>query len=100
MKQVSDKQRRLNAEVTKIKKAKPKICIVCGRNCDPGDAMHLLNKNIFGKYYTEPKNIWRGHRECHMIFDDSKAFRSEQTEIIKIVREYATDCEVYQYFGV
>jgi hypothetical protein len=99
MKQVSDKQDKKNREVARIKKTKPDFCAVCRQPCIGGDGMHLMNKQVFPQYYTEPLNIWKAHRECHRRYDDDRAFRSKQKHIITIVRGFATEQEINRYFG-
>jgi hypothetical protein len=101
MRKVSTKQAARNREVARIKATKPDTCIFCKGYCKHGDGVHLMNKNIFQQYYTEPANIWKGHRECHTKFDDgTKEYRATFAHIVEIVRSFATKEEVYQYFGI
>jgi len=98
MKKVSTKQAKKNYLVHKAKNEKDKICVICNQYCENGDPVHLMNKNIYPQYYTEPANIHRGHRECHTKYDDNKAFRMQQKQIIEIVRTFASEQEINQYF--
>jgi hypothetical protein len=98
MKLISNKQAKKNREVARIKKTKPDICVVCRMPCTDCDAMHLLNKQVYPQYYTEPMNIWKAHRECHRRYDDDKAFRIKQKHIITIVWLFATEQEINRYF--
>lgn len=100
MKKISKSQAAKNRLVSKAKAGKPRFCIVCGLPCENGDGMHLMNKQIFPQYYTEPLNIWPGHRTCHNHFDNDKTYRGTCDKIINIVRQFATPEEISQYFGV
>ena len=96
MKKVSTKQAQKNRELARIKAQKPDTCVLCGRYAN--DLAHLLPKSIYGKYYTEPMNLWKAHRGCHRLYDDHKLFRMQQKHIIDIVRTFASELEVNQYF--
>jgi citrate lyase synthetase len=98
MKKVSDKQRKRNAEVARIKKTKPNTCIICGQK--GGDAAHLLPRSTFPEYYTEPNNIVIMCRDCHCNFDDNISFRQQQTKLIESARTYATKEEIHRYFDI
>ena len=98
MKQISKKQNQKNSLVKKARDSKEHICIICKRYCENGDAVHLLPRSTFPQYYTEPLNVWRGHRECHARYDDNKAFRSSLTHIIDIVRKFASEQDINRYF--
>lgn len=98
MKRYSKAQQQKNTLVHKAKNEKENICIVCKNYCESGDPMHLLPKSTFPQYYTEPLNIWRGHRECHKRYDDNKSFRSSLNHIIDIVSKFATKEEINRYF--
>ena len=99
MKKVSTKQAQKNRELARINAQKPDFCIVCGMPIyRESDLMHLLPKSIYGKYYTEPMNLWKAHRGCHRLYDDHKLFRMQQKHIIDIVRTFASEQEINQYF--
>ena len=98
MKKVSDKQRKRNAEIARIKQNKPKTCIVCMGVCLDGDLMHIFPKSIYKQYYTTDSNLWIGHRQCHERFDSDPEFRRKQTHIIEIARTFATEQEINRHF--
>ena len=101
MRKVSTKQAAKNREVARIKATKPDTCIFCNGYCKHGDAIHIMPKSVYPQYYTEPNNIWKGHRECHTLFDDgTKEYRATFTHIVELVRGFATKEEIYQYFNV
>lgn len=98
MRQISDRQRRLNKAVSDVKNSKPKTCIICLGFCPDGDAVHLLPRSTFPEYYTARWNIWRGHRGCHQRYDDDKTFRSSLKHIRDIIREQDKQAE-RRYFN-
>lgn len=102
MKKVSAKQAQRNAILAKIKKTKPDVCIFCQTSCSPYDGLcHLLPKSIYGQYYLELLNLWKGHTECHARYDNgSQEYRLKFPHIISLVRSFASRGEIYRYFGI
>ena len=94
----SKKQSQKNTLVKKARDSKEHICIICRNYCEQGDPVHLLPRSTFPQYYTEPLNVWRGHRECHRRYDDNKSFRGSLTHIIDIVSKFANKEEINRYF--
>lgn len=97
MKQVSSKQRRINSELTKIKKTLGTRCAICGR--EGHDLSHIFPRSLYPEYQTDPRNLQILCRECHRRFDDDRAFRRSQTSIVeraKMIDELATN----RYFGL
>lgn len=97
MRKISNKQSRINAELTRIKKTMPKRCEICGRYGD--DLSHILPRSLYPEHQTDPRNLQILCRDCHRRFDDDRAFRRSQTAIVekaKKVDELATN----RYFGL
>ena len=102
MKQVSAKQARRNAELSRIKAEKPNTCIFCQLPCMQTDALcHLLPKSVYPQYYTEPKNLWKGHFACHERYDNgTKEYLATLKHIVALVLRFANECEIHRYFGI
>jgi len=102
MKKLSSKQSERNKILERIKKTKPNQCIFCRTSCSPYVALcHLFPKGIYGQYYTEVQNVWKGHDTCHRLFDDgTDEYRAGFSHIVEIVRGYATEQEIYRHFGL
>lgn len=100
MRAVSKKQAQRNREVARIKESLPERCFFCGCYLSDGDAAHLLPKSIYPQYYTEPLNIVRACRTCHMVYDDSVWYRSQCEEAIEQAGKFATIHEIRRHFGL
>ena len=88
LKQVSKKQSSKNAELAKIKRDLPDICII-PECCSKGDDLcHLLPKSLYPEYYTKKENLVRMCRMHHNLFDDYKDFRQKQTFLFNQVAEF------------
>ena len=85
MKKVSDKQKIKDRELAKIKASLPKVCYICGRNCNCEGA-HILPRSTFPEYYTLPTNLIPLCKECHFKFDNDLSFRQEQEHIFEIAK--------------
>lgn len=96
MKKVSDKQRKRNAEIARIKQNKPKTCIFCGRYAN--DLAHLFPRSTHPQYYTDERNLVIMCRDCHNLYDSNLIFRNAQTNIIEIARTFATEQEINRHF--
>lgn len=100
MRQVSKKQARKNAEITRIKKTLPVKCHLCPNRRN--DMAHLIPKATFPQYYTEEWNLVQMCRSCHNKYDNNKAFRVEQTELFQRVMANVDEEDkgrVKRYFG-
>ena len=100
MKQISDKQRKKNQIITKIKaeliEETGNVCRICGNYGN--DTMHLMPKSMFPEYYLEPRNLVLGCRGCHNSYDDIITFRQQQTDLISQCREFAFENQINHYF--
>ena len=86
MKKVSDKQKIKDRELVKIKASLPKVCYICGRNCNCEGA-HILPRSTFPEYYTLLTNLIPLCKECHFKFDNDLEFRQNQKHIFEIAKE-------------
>lgn len=73
MRQVSKKQSKINATLSKIKSNLPKRCYLCG--CNGSDLAHILPRGQFPQYITEDWNLIILCRYCHNKFDGNREFR-------------------------
>ncbi len=85
MKNKSDKQRKKDAALARIKKELPKVCVVCGRAGN--DLAHILPRSLYPEYYCDPRNLMILCRDCHNLYDNDIEFRKKQTKILKRARE-------------
>lgn len=86
MKKVSNNQRLKDRELAKIKALLPKVCFICGRNCNCEGA-HIFPRSTFPEYYTLPTNLIPLCKECHFKFDNDLEFRQQQKHIFEIAKE-------------
>ncbi|HQG58651.1 MAG TPA: hypothetical protein PLM44_02335 [bacterium] len=100
MKNISDKQAKKNAKLTKIKKDMDKTCYFCGK--EGNDLCHILPKSLFPQYYTQEWNLIILCRKHYKLFDDNiefrKMFDSLYRSIIKKVNKEDYGL-VQKYFG-
>lgn len=101
MKQISDKQRKKNQIIAKIKaeliEETGNVCRICGNYGN--DAAHLLPKGgLYCQHEIETRNIVILCRCCHNLYDNDTLFRKEQTSLISQCREFAFEHEVNNYF--
>lgn len=100
MKTISDKQRKKNQAIAKIKakliEETGNVCRICGGYGN--DTMHLMPKSMFPEYYLEPRNLIIGCRSCHNSFDNVISFRRAQTSLISQCREFAFENQINHYF--
>lgn len=82
---ISEKQKKKNAELSKIKEALPKECFLCGRPAN--DLAHLLPRSLFPEYYTEPKNVVILCRQCHDKYDNDISFRQRQKRLYNLAKQ-------------
>lgn len=87
MKNKSIKQQVRDNKVAKIKSTLPKVCEICGVYCE-GDAAHLLPKSMYPEHYTNPLNIIRLCRYCHVKYDNDLKFRQQQGKLFDHICEY------------
>ena len=76
MKQVSNKQARINRELRKLKQElgyESERCRLCGARGT--DLAHLLPRSLYPEYQTEEWNVTILCRKCHDIFDRDREFR-------------------------
>lgn len=97
MRKVSQKQARINAELSRIKKGMPRICAICGRFGD--DLSHILPRSLYPEYQTDPRNLQILCRECHRLFDNDREFRRNQTKIVKQAKQI-DECAANRYFDL
>lgn len=97
MKQVSQKQRRINSELAKIKKTLGTRCAICGR--EGHDLSHILPRSLYPEYQTDQRNLQILCRECHRKFDDDREFRRNQTSIVERARQI-DELATNRYFGL
>lgn len=90
-------QRRKNAEIAKIKRELPKICVICGNYGN--DLAHLLNKGRYPEHYTEPLNLVILCRQCHNLYDNDVEFRKRQTKLFKQVFSFNQKAAI-RYFQI
>ena len=102
MKQISDKQKRKNQIIAKIKRDLIDHTDYCCRICDGhgNQAAHLLPKSEFPQYYTEPRNIVILCHSCHYKYDNDILFRREQESLKSQILEFAFEYEVHKYFDL
>ena len=86
MKKVSNNQRLKDRELAKIKALLPKVCYICGSNCNCEGA-HILPRSTFPEYYTLQTNLIPLCKECHFKFDNDLKFRKDQEHIFEIAKE-------------
>ena len=86
MKKVSNNQRLKDRELAKIKSLLPKVCFICGRNCNCEGA-HILPRSTFPEYYTLQTNLIPLCKECHFKFDNDLEFRQNQEHIFEIAKQ-------------
>jgi tRNA(Leu) C34 or U34 (ribose-2'-O)-methylase TrmL len=101
MKKVSDKQRKQNAIITKVKQQiineTGNVCRICGNYGN--DLAHLLPKGgMYCQYKLEPRNMVILCRKHHDLYDNDISFRKQQTSLISQCREFALDFEISNYF--
>ena len=97
MRQISQKQRRINSELAQLKRKMGTRCEICGR--EGHDLSHILPRSLYPEYQTDPRNLQILCRECHRRFDDDREFRRRQTSIVeraKMIDELATN----RHFGL
>jgi len=87
MKQKSDKQKRKDAELSKIKGSLKRVCAICGKH-GYVEGAHLLPRSLFPEYYTKPENIVPLCHECHQLYDNDISFRKKQAKLIKRVQSF------------
>jgi 5-methylcytosine-specific restriction endonuclease McrA len=97
MRQVSDKQRRINSELAKIKRGLGTRCAICGR--EGHDLSHILPRSLYPEYQTDPRNLQILCRDCHRKFDDDREFRRNQTDIVERAKQI-DECAANRYFGL
>lgn len=87
MRKVSDKQRRINVELRRIKREMPGVCAICGRTCQ-GELSHILPRSLFPEYITERWNLQILCHDCHYKYDNDVIFRQTQREIFEKVKQH------------
>lgn len=97
MKQVSNKQAKINRELAKIKKTLGDRCEICGRY--GADLSHILPRSLYPEYVVDPRNLQILCRDCHRKFDDNREFRRSQIKIVDRAREI-DECATNRYFGL
>ena len=102
MKQISDKQRKKNQIIAKIKNSLIEENGNACRICDGYGfhAAHLMCKAEFPQYYLEPRNIVILCPNCHFLYDNNIKFRQYQTNLISQCREFALEYDVNHYFNL
>ena len=84
IKPISEKQRKINIELRRIKQdlldSSPR-CFFCGKYGDINslDQVHIVRRSYCECLTTERKNLILGCRTCHTIFDSS-----DRDEIMKL----------------
>lgn len=101
MKKVSDKQRKQNAIIAKIKQQiineTGSVCRICGNYGN--DLAHLLPKGgMYCQYKLEPRNMVILCRKHHDLYDSDISFRKQQESLIAQCREFALEFEINCYF--
>ena len=97
MKKVSKKQASINNELARIKQSLDKRCAICGRVGN--DLSHIFPRSLYPEYQTDPRNLQILCRDCHRKFDDDRAFRRAQTQIVERAKEI-DECAANRYFGL
>ena len=85
---MSEKQSAKNAQLAKIKKDLPSICVIRECNWAGVDLCHLLPKSLYPEYYLKKENLVRMCRRHHNLFDDVVLFRQYQTDLFKQVASF------------
>lgn len=97
MKQISKKQARINAELSKIKSSLTKRCVICGR--EGNDLSHILPRSLYPEYQTDTRNLQILCRDCHVRFDNDREFRRNQDKIVEQAKQI-DECAANRYFGL
>ena len=77
MKRQSDKQKKHNAIISKIKAKKiakmGRRCIFCRNTFNDVDLVHIIRRSYSEALKADERNMVLGCRTCHAIFDDGDA---------------------------
>jgi hypothetical protein len=103
MKRISDRQKRKNMTIAKIKRdlieETGNVCRICGNYGN--ETAHLLPKGgQYCQYYTEPRNLVILCHSCHVLYDNDILFRREQESLKSQILEFAFQHEVNNYFDL
>ena len=101
MKKASDKQKKINSELSRIKAKKinklGRICLFCRRKVSNVDLVHIIRQSYSEALKTDEKNVILGCRECHDTFDNGDARVLEKYPTFELVLNRMKKLDIYYY---